>query len=69
MTFEPIALPAPRKRHFRVNLCAVCGQYHAPAYDFRRVLKQFGLKGDRAAVECVQRLFARLEQLKGMIQP
>jgi hypothetical protein len=29
------------------------------------VLRQFGLKGDRAAVECVQRLFARLEQLKG----
>jgi hypothetical protein len=65
VTFDPVQLPAPRKRHFRPNLCAVCGQYHAPAYDFRRVLRQFGLKGNRAAVECVQKLFTRLAALGG----
>jgi hypothetical protein len=43
----------------RFNLCSVCGHRHAPAYDFRRVLQRFGLKGERAAVGCIQRLFAR----------
>jgi hypothetical protein len=42
----------------RFNLCAVCGHRHGPSYDFRQVLAHFGLKGERATVACIQKLWA-----------
>jgi hypothetical protein len=59
MAAQPSKGAAMIKRRF--NLCSVCGQRHAPAYDYRKVLERFGLKGERAAVECLQKLFSRLE--------
>jgi hypothetical protein len=41
----------------RFNLCSVCGHRHGPAYDFHRVLEHFGLKGERATVQCIQKLW------------
>jgi hypothetical protein len=47
----------------RFNLCSVCGRRHAPSYDYRHVLKLFGLKGERAAVACIQKLWAHKDEL------
>jgi hypothetical protein len=44
----------PPPQVFRV--CAICGRRHAPTYGFRQTLEYYGIKGDKAAVECVRNL-------------
>lgn len=40
---------------YRFRVCAVCGKRHAHTYGFHHVLHRIGIKGDKAAVVCVQR--------------
>jgi hypothetical protein len=41
------------------RICAVCGKRHGPTYGFGSTLRRFGIKGDKATVECVRELARR----------
>jgi hypothetical protein len=47
----------PNQRKSQVyRVCAVCGKRHAATYGFRSTLIRYGIKGDKAAIECVRKL-------------
>ena len=52
------------RRQTVYRICAVCGRRHGVTYGFRNTLAHFGIAGDKATVQCIDKLRAK-EVTKG----